>query len=71
VEIVADRGIHAKLGDTTWGGICRAMETEFRNGNFKQGALIGVTQVATYLTVHYPQSGEESNELPDRPILMS
>lgn len=71
VEIVADRGIHAKLGDATWGAICRAMEAEFRNGNFEQGALIGVTQVAAYLTEHYPQSGAENNELPDRPILMT
>lgn len=72
VEIVADRGIHAKLGDATWASICRAMEYEFRNGNFEQGALVGVQQVATYLTVHYPQGvNEELNELPDRPILMT
>lgn len=71
VEIVADRGIHAKLGDATWAIICRAMEYEFRNGNFEQGALTGVQQVAAYLTAHYPQEGDESNELPDRPILMT
>jgi uncharacterized membrane protein len=71
VEIVADRGIHAKLGDATWVSICRAMEYEFRNGNFEQGARVGVKQVADSLTAHYPQVGDESNELPDRPILMS
>lgn len=71
VEIVADRGIHAKLGDATWEAICRAMEAEFRNGNFEQGALIGVQQVADYMSTHYPQMGEAANELPDRPILLS
>ena len=71
VEIVADRGIHAKLGDATWETVCRAMEHEFRNGHFEQGALVGVQQVADYMSTHYPQVGEERNELPDRPVLMS
>src|ERR1043165_3359945 len=37
VEIVADRGIHAKVGAATWEGICRAMETHFRAGRFEVG----------------------------------
>src|SRR5579863_3152367 len=34
VEIVADRGIDAKVGSAAWQRICTAMETDFRAGNF-------------------------------------
>src|SRR6476659_3256049 len=36
VEIVADRGIHAKVGDEGWESICRAMEAEFASGQFER-----------------------------------
>src|SRR6202790_2813500 len=35
VEIIADRGIDAKVGAGGWEKICRAMETDFRAGNFE------------------------------------
>ncbi len=35
VEIVADRGIDAKVGAAGWEKICRAMETDFRAGRFR------------------------------------
>ena len=35
VEIVADRGIDAKVGAAGWEKICKAMETDFRAGNFE------------------------------------
>src|SRR6202795_3657889 len=35
VEIVADRGIDAKVGREGWKKICAEMETEFRSGNFE------------------------------------
>src|ERR687891_2154184 len=34
VEIVADRGIDAKVGTANWEKICKAMETDFRAGDF-------------------------------------
>src|SRR5216683_2799315 len=35
VEIVADRGIDAKVGAAGWEKICAAMEADFRNANFE------------------------------------
>lgn len=70
VEIVADRGIHKKLGQPVWENICKQMEAEFRQGNFEQGVIAGINSVGVHLAAHYPQAGEKANELPDRPVLI-
>src|SRR3954463_8997115 len=45
VEIVADRGIDAKVGTAGWERICRAMETDFKAQNFASGAIRGIEAV--------------------------
>jgi len=70
VEIVADRGIHAKLGQSVWESICKQMEAAFRQGCFEQGVISGINSVGSHLTEHYPQVGSKTNELPDHPVLM-
>ncbi|HSW04284.1 TPM domain-containing protein [Aquabacterium sp.] len=69
VEIVADRGLHAKVGAPEWGRICRAMEAAFREGKFTDGVLDGVQAVTLHLVAHFPAAGANPNELPDRPVL--
>jgi uncharacterized membrane protein len=39
VEIVADRGIHRRVGETAWEAICGNMQREFAAGRFEAGAL--------------------------------
>ncbi len=70
VEIIADRGVHAKLGKDVWEAICQEMEAAFRDGKFEQGVLAGIRSVGRYLARHYPHAGAKPNELPDRPVLM-
>lgn len=71
VEIVADRGIDARVGNATWEAICRTMETAFRSGEFEQGALAGIREISDVLAQHFPaQGGERANELPDAPIVL-
>jgi uncharacterized membrane protein len=70
VEILADRGIDAKVGAAEWEKICRAMETEFGNGNFEAGVLKGIAAVTRHLAKHFPRHGAGENELPDAPIVM-
>ncbi len=41
VEIIADRGIHAKVGAEEWQKICRKMEGDFAQSNFKEGVCYG------------------------------
>lgn len=70
VEIVADRGIHAKVGSREWENICRKMETAFKQSNFESGALSGIEAVTRHLTTHFPATGAGYNELPDNPVML-
>jgi uncharacterized membrane protein len=70
VEIVADRGIDAKVGAAGWAKICADMETDFRSGNFGSGAIRGVEAVSRELARFYPAQGKGPNELPDAPVVM-
>jgi uncharacterized membrane protein len=70
VEIVADRGISARVPDDAWASVCRDMESAFAAGRFSEGAVAGVRGVALLLGAEYPGHGEKRNELPDRPELI-
>ena len=70
VEIVADRGIHTKLGQETWETICREMEAAFREGQFEAGVLAGICAVGEHLSRHFPPHGGKPNEMPDSPVIL-
>ncbi|MCP3473279.1 TPM domain-containing protein [Bradyrhizobium sp. CCGUVB1N3] len=70
VEIVADRGIDAKVGAAGWEKICREMEGEFRAGRFEHGVIKGIEAVSRELAHHFQPRGPHPNELPDKPVVM-
>ena len=70
VEILADRGVHAKVGAEGWESICKEMEAEFRQGHFESGAIRGIEAVGRHLRKHFPSRGGDINELPDRPVIL-
>ena len=70
VEIVADRGIHAKAGAREWENICRKMETAFKHGNYESGVVSGIQAVTQHLMRHFPASGVIQNELSDKPVVL-
>ena len=71
VEIVADSGIHARVGDTAWETICGAMQQEFAAGRFEAGVLTGLASVSDLLQQHFPpKPGGNPNELPDAPVVL-
>ena len=71
VEIVADRGIDTRVGDTAWETICGAMQREFAAGRFEAGVLTGLASVSDLLQKHFPASpGGNPNELPDAPLVV-
>ena len=69
-EIVADRGIDARVGHAGWEKICVEMEAQFRAGNFEGGVIKGIEAVSRELATHFPRSGGGPNELPDAPVVM-
>ncbi|MGH8529452.1 MAG: TPM domain-containing protein [Nevskiales bacterium] len=70
VEIVADRGIHAKVGTEGWELVCRRMEAEFRAGRFEAGALAGIRAVSALLQQHFPDVSNIPDELPNQPVIL-
>lgn len=70
VEIVADRGIHAKVGTQEWQSICRRMESDFKQANYKDGVLTGIDAMTQLLKKHFPASDDRSNELSDKPVVL-
>ena len=70
IEIVADRGINAKVKQSEWDAICRHMETAFRAGRFETGILEGIREITALLATHFPPRDLNPDELPDRPIVL-
>lgn len=70
VEIVADRGIHRRVGEAAWAGICRTMEAAFGERRFDDGAVAGIEAISALLAQHFPRVGTGDNELSDRPMIL-
>jgi uncharacterized membrane protein len=70
IEIVADRGISAKVAQAEWDAICRAMENAFRARRFEAGTLEAIDSITRLLARHFPARGVNPNELPDRPVVL-
>ncbi len=70
VEIIADRGINARVGSGGWEQICRAMEAQFRQNRFEEGVIFGIRAIGKHLAQHFPGDGEDANELPDAPVVL-
>jgi uncharacterized membrane protein len=70
IEIVADRGISAKVAQRDWNAICGRIEHAYRNGEFEQGTLGGIREITGLLAAHFPPRDGNANELPDRPVVV-
>src|SRR5436309_6264913 len=57
VEILADRGIDAKVDAAEWRRICARMEAEFRKEKFEAGVLEGIAAVSGHVAKHFPRRG--------------
>jgi uncharacterized membrane protein len=70
IEMVADRGIDAKVSPAQWEQICRRMEEALLRGEFEQAILAGIGQVSALLARYYPSRPDNRNELPDQPVIL-
>ena len=71
IEIVADRGLNARVPAAQWAGITQGMQHAFRDGQFEAGMNAAVDAVDALLCAHFArQAGEvDANELPDAPLV--
>jgi TLP18.3/Psb32/MOLO-1 phosphatase superfamily protein len=70
IEIVADRGINAKVEQQQWDVIARGMETAFRARRYEAGAMEGLREITALLAQHFPPSGGNPDELPNAPVVL-
>ena len=70
IEIVADRGINARVEQAQWDAICHRIEEAFRGGRFEQGVLDGIEEISALLARHFPARGPNPDELPNRPVVL-
>lgn len=71
IEIVADRGIAARVPQAQWEAICAGMRDAYAQGRWREGSLEGIAAVHALLREHFPSAGMDNpDELPDRPVLL-
>ena len=70
IEIVADRGIAAKVAQSDWVAICQRMQQHYAAREFERGSLDGIAAVTELLAAHFPPGPGKQNELSDRPVLL-
>lgn len=71
-EIVADRGIAARVAQSEWNRIMATMTAAFAAGRCQEGAVAAVEAIGELLARHFPAGARDANpnELPDRPTLL-
>lgn len=71
IEIIADRGINAKVMKNEWADICHTMELEFQHQQFEAGIIEGIIGISHHLKKYFPRnSRDKGNELPDKPVIL-
>jgi uncharacterized membrane protein len=71
VEIVADRGIAARVEPSEWQAVCDRMLERFAANEFERGAVECVQSVSDILAREFPADGSpRDNELSDEPIIL-
>jgi uncharacterized membrane protein YgcG len=74
IEIVADRGIDARVDTAAWAAIATRMQGAFRGGDFAAGLDRAIDAVDALLVQHFPRvagsaAADYPNELPDAPVI--
>jgi len=69
-EIIAHEPIAEKVSADVWGEAMADMLGHIRQGHLAEGIAAGVRDVGAVLAEHFPCDGDDTNELPDRLIVL-
>jgi putative membrane protein len=69
-EIIADATIHTKVTPDVWGEAMAALILGLRDNRPGDGMAEAVAQIGAVLAEHFPRSHDDTNELPDRLIVL-
>ncbi|BEP59793.1 TPM domain-containing protein [Variovorax sp. V213] len=72
IEIVADRGIDARVDDAEWAAMAQRMGAAFHEGRFEDGLTQALEEMSALLVAHFPLADNQpdTNELPDEPVVL-
>jgi uncharacterized membrane protein len=61
--ICGDKGINAIVGEVFWNSTRDKIQTQFKQGHFKQGLIDGILEAGKVLSKHFPWEHGDVNEL--------
>jgi putative membrane protein len=67
-EIVTDAAIHAAIGPEAWGDAMATLLAAIKDGRPGDGLVDAIAAIGAVLAQHFPYTGTDPNELPDRLI---
>ncbi|QJP17239.1 hypothetical protein G3545_28515 [Starkeya sp. ORNL1] len=70
VEVVADEGIHSRVGHEAWRTVCALVLAGAREERLAEGLSNGVAEAGRILAAHVPPRPGDTNELPDRVVVI-
>jgi len=74
IELVADRGIAARVAPGVWDAAVARLGQALHEGRFEDGLTQALEEVSTLLVEHFPRAGDNDatpgNELPDEPVFL-
>jgi putative membrane protein len=66
VEVLADRGINAKVGTGTWQEIVRTLTAGLKSNQACDAYCKAIERCGEILATHFPRRPDDKDELPDR-----
>lgn len=70
VELIADRGIAARVGSAQWQKICDEFTHDIGNGPADVAVLACIAKINALLSEHFPALADNPRELPDEPVVL-
>lgn len=72
IELIADRGLVARIGPDYWAKIATELGQTLSERRFEEGLTRAVDALTALLVAHFPRDGAapKLNELPDAPVVL-
>jgi uncharacterized membrane protein len=70
VDIVADRNVGRLIADAEWRAVCATMTEAYKRGDFRDGTVTALHQLADLLQRHFPSDGARPNQLPNEAVIL-
>lgn len=72
IELIADRGLNARVSAERWADLAKQLGNHLTDRHFEEGLNQAVDALSELLAAHFPvDGGRKVNELPDRPVILS